>query len=148
MAKKRKVEKQNSVKDGKAIPESTLGPLPTTTEGVRDDAVLGFKIRALLYDLKNIGQDAAVKAAPVNVGLSDHMDPTGASCTHNYEAEEIFEEEGSSLSLSARLRNQLLDAAIRAMLANFLESSKQTAMYGHAAHTIWHLSAQPYLASS
>lgn len=121
-----------------------------TTSSVRDDDTLGYRTRVLLYDLQNIAKDASsekrlnlttdehyisapyfcpdqaamVKAALVDVDLSNHMDPTNASYACEYEGSTDENSSEEISSLSSRLRNQPLDAAIRAMLDNFLEKRK------------------------
>ncbi|KAK2045659.1 hypothetical protein LZ31DRAFT_242815 [Colletotrichum somersetense] len=111
-----------------------------TTSSARDDPVPGYKIRALLYDLRNLANDssserrlnattdehyisapyfpqeeaALIKTALVDVGLDGWLDHSTADYTEDLNAP----------SLSSRLQNQSVDAAIRIMLGNFLEKRR------------------------
>ncbi|KAK2020892.1 hypothetical protein LX32DRAFT_632462 [Colletotrichum zoysiae] len=111
-----------------------------TTSRARDDPVLGYKIRVLLYDLRNLANDpsserrlnattdehyisapyfpqeeaALIKTALVDVDLDGWLDPSTADYT----------EDPNAPSLSSRLRNQSVEAAIRIMLGNFLEKRR------------------------
>ncbi|KAK1986490.1 hypothetical protein LZ30DRAFT_581938 [Colletotrichum cereale] len=121
-----------------------------TTLRARDDPVLGYKIRVLLHDLRNTAKDpssarrlntttdehyislpyfqpeevALVKAALVGVDLDDWLDPSTSDYTDNMAENLQTTDAQSSKSLSSRLRNQALDAAIRTILGNFLEKRK------------------------
>lgn len=109
------------------VPASSI--LPQTTSGIKADPMLGYKIRVLIYDLRNIAKDTtsagrlnatidehyisapyfttteaeAIKQATVDVEISSHLVPDGESGT-------IF--------------RTSLHEAIRNLLGNFLDKRR------------------------
>ncbi|KAK1971563.1 putative C6 transcription factor [Colletotrichum sublineola] len=134
-------------KAGKAVkPATSSAYTQLTTSGVRDDPILGYKIRVLLYDLRNLSNEPSserrlnattdehyisapyfqqeeavlIKTALVDIDLDDRLDPSTIDYMDDLQATNAR----SPVSLSSRLRNQPLDAAIRMMLGNFLEKRR------------------------
>ncbi|EQB53764.1 hypothetical protein CGLO_06507 [Colletotrichum gloeosporioides Cg-14] len=143
---------RKSPKAGKPNTQSNSSSLKQlTTSAVRDDPALGYKIRVLLFDLRNLAKDVnsatrlnsttdehyisepyfepeqakLVKSAIVDVDFNNHLDPKA-------EHEEPVTDEpqpndrevcGSSAS---RVRGQTVDAAIRMIMDNFLKKRKSS----------------------
>jgi hypothetical protein len=127
-------------KSHKSDVSSTLSQL--TTSEVRDDPFLGYKIRVLIYDFQNLTKDrssqkrldattdehyistpyfqpeevALIKAALVDVQVDDRLDP-------NFTDDTVVGVLGNS-PLSARIKSQTVDTAIRLMTRNFIEKRK------------------------
>ncbi|KAK2013023.1 hypothetical protein LZ32DRAFT_691547 [Colletotrichum eremochloae] len=127
-------------------PATLLASTQLTTSRARDDPVLGYKIRVLLYDLRNLSNDpscerrlnvttdehyisapyfqeeeaALIKTALVDVILDHRLDPSTTDYMDDLQATNVR----LPVSFSSRVRGQSLDAAIRMMLGDFLEKRR------------------------
>lgn len=127
---KRRHHKSATISTAAASP-NTL----TTTSAISRDAILGYRLRVLLYDLLNVAKDpsaerrlnsttdaqyisdpyfsieqaAIIRAATVDVPVNHHFDP-------NY-----FED---STNTTLHLQNKSFDESMTASLAGFLDKRK------------------------
>ncbi|EPE07108.1 zinc c6 transcription factor [Ophiostoma piceae UAMH 11346] len=145
---KKKVANVQKGKGTKSI--AVVAPaFPITTSAIRDDPILGHKIRVLIYDLCNIVKDAssqkrinhttdehyisapyfspeqatAVKCARVDVTISSYMDTPDRAYAEN-QTEDGGIESLEETSMSTRLQDQPLDTAIRELLNNFFDKRR------------------------
>ncbi|KAK1849764.1 C6 transcription factor [Colletotrichum chrysophilum] len=141
---------RKSLKPGKPSHQSnspTLKQLTTST--VRDDPALGYKLRVLLFDLRNLAKDVnsakrlnsttdehyisepyfepeqakVVKSAIVDVEFNNHLDPNAEHEKLVTDEPRPNDEEVSGPAVS-RVRGQTVDTAIRMIMDNFLEKRK------------------------
>jgi hypothetical protein len=121
----------------------------TTTSTIAADPVLGYKIRVLLHDFLHVTKDPnaekrinstteehyislpylddnqakTIKRAIVDVGLGNRG-PAAASVNANLaEEDDILNRRGSELVLASHV-GETFDAAIRAMMNNFIEKRR------------------------